>query len=208
MQIIILFFIFLILINLSLSFFPLWNIKNSAINLMPKEYNRELFYTLFDKVIDKYHIQLNRTIRIDNNNHQITANHYNLYKNPLDDQGKTKFSDIESVYILGNQLLVCPKGSFHPYLYHYCDNYDIKIPENFKDNGDWELKCKQDGDFIIVYYLNSNNKYYQYKINDDTIDYKYEKRISDGFYDFKWTNIIRDSQKIVIAILKEKMNYY
>ena len=101
--------------------------------------------------------------------------------------------------------MICPKGKYHPYLFHYYNKYEIKIPYDFQENDDWELKCywQINEGFLFVSYLNGNNKLYQYEIKDNEIQLKKEGTISDMIYDFKWTtNEITD--KPMIIILKEE----
>ena len=63
MVIIFFFFIFVKLINISFSLIPIWNLKESSIDLLPERKEQEFsFITLYDENENEIHINLTKII--------------------------------------------------------------------------------------------------------------------------------------------------
>ena len=62
------------------------------------------------------------------------------------------FEDIDShysnVYGFNNEILICPKGKYHPYKFNANEYY---IPSGFTEVEDWNLKCY---DHYSAHFLN------------------------------------------------------
>jgi hypothetical protein len=69
MVIIFFFFIFVKLINISFSLIPIWNLKESSIDLLPERKEQEYsFITLYDENKNSVHINLTKIISKDSQN--------------------------------------------------------------------------------------------------------------------------------------------
>ena len=118
-------------------------------------------------------------------------------KNELTYNSVTKevaFEGIESVHFnqLASVVLICPKGSFHPYEFYY--DYYVKP---FDYEGNWELSCIEHGTgyFLVfyvhnggnaLYYVEGNNKDYKRSSSfDELYGYKLYER-SDGGTEYKY----------------------
>ena len=118
-----------------------------------------------------------------------------------------KFDDIESVYEnqLGAERLVCPKGKFHPYNFYY-DTYIV--PENFVEQGDWDLSCyKHETGYFLIFY--QNNGYYSlyYKKGDNSITRT--SAVSFEFFAYKlpeYSNNVHN-YKYALPSLREEGGY-
>ena len=183
-------FIFLKLINLSISLVPIWDIKNSSIEL-----DKSKTITLHTKdsgpkisLIKKF--EENETSLYDQN-----------YIN-VQDKGskKTNWEDIESSYSLDNWgYIICPKGrNFLNIFYSESNTFDEIKPTNFEnenkvaDNDQWELLCYRigDKDFMFQGFLEQEKikNMYGYKYSNKDNNWK-SLPLSDSssFLDFKLT---------------------
>ena len=122
------------------------------------------FYDIYEKDEIGFKITLNKTIsRTDDKLINI--------ENILTVKSDTKtvsFENIDSHYLnkLGAEVLICPKGKFHPY-----DFYEDKsiIPNNFEEIEYWDLRCyfHDTGYFFVIYsYSEKENCFYSYNNND------------------------------------------
>ena len=117
-------------------------------------------------------------------------------KNYLTVNGNTKivdFDQIDSQYqgsIICN-ILICPRGKFHPYNFEE-GNY-VEIP-GFTENGDWDLRCynHKSGYFLIFYLLHEGSNFF-FKFGSKTIT-ELGGYISPNFYDYKLENKDYESQ--------------
>ena len=192
--------IFFILFFQTYSVIPIWDFNAQSIDLLSSQesnYN----YTTYNSV----NIRLEKIF--------IRNNGIITYKNQLTIGDVTKevpFDYIGSYYLnlLGHDILICPKGKFHPYDFY--NNQSI-IPSDFEENGDWELKCykHETGYFLIFYLMNGGQKiFYRVNINNEDeiriinerfmyqnlYDFKLENGISENVYEYKFPIIIQDGE--------------
>ena len=145
------------------------------------------------------------------------------HTNYLDIDGQSEIEvDFENIESYSRNLIICPKGKYHPFNYH---TKTYITPSNFEDKGNWDLKCySHDTGYFLVFYLNNdNNLYYNYmSINEiftgnefkskliDTIniskifDFKLEdgKNPIDMWKNFKMLALIYDDEYIKLKLLQ------
>ena len=144
------YFIFLFLNQLSLiySTIPNWNIDNLSVELYSPSSSQSTYnYILYNS--DGFVLTKIITRNADGT---LTV------KNELTYNSVTKvveFDGIQNIYYneLASEVLICPKGSFHPYEFYY--DYYIKP---FDYEGNWELNClKHDTGYFLVFYIHNGN---------------------------------------------------
>ena len=128
---------------------PNWNIDALSVELFsPSSSQTTYLYDLYKK--SGFVLTKNITRKSDGT---LTS------RNQLTYNSVTKivaFEGIESVYFnqLQSEVLICPKGSFHPYEFY--NDYYIKP---FDYEGNWELSChKHDTGYFLVFYAHNGNK--------------------------------------------------
>jgi len=180
--------IFIIVIN---SFFfifsvvPLWNFKQSSIDLLQNRNNYS--YEIAYKYIYEMEVKLEKTI-YKNEAGKIIHENYLTAKNEA--KIKVKFENIDSSYKLdGYGKIICPMGKYNPFR---LDNNNMEeiINNNFNQaEYDWNLKCyyHRTGHFLTSYLNNGENQIYFLKS-----DYTYKSehlKIHNEMYDFKLVNL-------------------
>ena len=172
----------LTLIHIIYSFIPVWNFYSQSVDLLSSvsSYN----YTIYESTYEGYNVKLEKKISRINNN--IIQKNY-LIVNNVDIQ-EVEFEDIDSFYInkIGCDLLICPKGKFHPYNFY---DHLYMSPQEFdeNENENWELKCYNHGlSYFLIFYLMKSgySLYYSKDNNEISKSYLYWESI----YDFKLEN--------------------
>ena len=162
------------------SIVPLWNFKNSAINLLS---NSDTYtYVICDRESYNMKIKLEKTIT-----KGTTISETNRIYIDEKDRGETNWEDIESFYKINNIKYICPKGKYFMYI-DSDDSFKEMIPKDFTDEGDWELKCyyqNQEG-YMFVTFLNKYSTIYVYYL-DGSNKWDNNLKIHQGLYDYKWT---------------------
>ena len=167
------------------SIVPLWNFKNSAINLLSNSDTHT--YIICDRENYNMRIKLEKTIT-----KGTKISETNRIYIDGKDRGETNWEDIESFYNINNAKYICPKGKYFMYI-DTGESFKEMIPNDFTDEGDWELKCyyqNKEG-YIFVTFLNKYSTIYVYNINGPN---KWENkiRIEQGLYDYKWTTEMKN----------------
>ena len=196
------------LLNLIVSIIPNWNLSSSAIDLLSSSNDYE--YSIYDRYL--WNISVNLRKKIERNGNMINHTNY------LDIDGQSEIEvDFENIESYSRNLIICPKGKYHPF------NYDTKtyiISSNFEDKGNWDLKCySHDTGYFLVFYLNNdNNLYYNYEGNEfkskliDTIniskifDFKLENGENtvnnNAWIEYKMLALIYDDEYIKLKLLQ------
>ena len=131
---------------------PVWDFSSQSTELFSSQvssYN----YTIYESNSLSLDIKLEKVFNRANN--IITHKNYLTIGETIQE---VEFEEIDSVYVneLDCSILICPKGKYHPYNFA---GDEFIVPDGFKENDDWELKCfKHDTGFFLVFYLN-NNRY-------------------------------------------------
>ena len=125
---------------------PNWDLNGQSIQI-PSD--NKITYENSDYGIN---VKLERKIQIENGvvivKNYLTVNSY---------EREVPFEDIDSHYsnVFGfvNEVLICPKGKFHPYKFNANEYFK---PEEFKEIENWDLKCYNHftGHLLILYLPN------------------------------------------------------
>ena len=179
MKNILLYLLYLLIINNSIQVVPLWNFESSSFNLFANgEYHK---YNIIEKQLNEVTIRLERKIFKENGNINIINSLF------LNNQyfGNPDYDDIESFYQNNISYLVCPKGKFHMYIYNKNTRQTrIAMPFYFENYGDWNLMCNYQWgpDSMFIAYLGGKYGFYQYNFQEETFTTK--TMFDDGIYAF------------------------
>ena len=182
-----------------LSPIPNWNISQQA-NYLDVSSN-PMNYTIYAKTA--YNIRVELIKRISKSGTQIeTQNYLYVYNSSsnLIDKKEVEFEDIDSHYTnkMGYDILICPKGKFHPY--DFKNGRHLNPPSGFADTGGWDLRCydHNTGYFYMFYLLNNgNNFFYKYNGGINKKDY-----INTYIYDYILENGNLGDHKYKFCYLK------
>ena len=190
-------FLFLLLLKILHinSSIPNWDMESVSMNLFSTDSTRDEYkYDLYNS--DGFLLQ--KIITKDGD--KIKYKNYLTYNGG--DGREVDFERFESKYWnqLGVGIVICPKGSFHPY-----DFYDKKYIKSFEGEGNWDLSCysHETGYFIMFYAHNGGNYIYYAKGNNGNI-----KRFDGGFgelYSYKlpeYTNKGKNYEYRLPSLLK------
>ena len=134
---------------------PVWNFSNQAIDLLDS--GNEHYYNIYQKNYDSLTVTLWKKIFKENG---VLSN--KTYVAVGEVNKEVDFEDIESHYPnkLGVNVVVCPRGKFHPY--NFDSNSYITPDDSFEDKGDWDLSCyyHKSNHFLIFYLNNANFNFY------------------------------------------------
>ena len=176
-------FLFILLLYVQ-SPIPNWDITTQA-NILEVS-GDSLDYTLYEKSDSNLNLKVILKIIIEKSGDNIVSK-YKVFvydSSGTDSKGSQEvgFSDIDSFYTsqLGKNILICPKGKFHPYDF---EGGNYIVPSGFDDKGGWDLRCfyQGTGHFYMFYLLNNGkNIFYMYNGGYTQLDYVYSY-----FYDFK-----------------------
>ena len=122
-------YLFFILILYVFPILPVWNIKNTSIDLLPGKTTADNHeYTIQSGKMYELEAELKKKIT---RKSDLSVEHNNYLTLDSVDKGKIDFEYFESYYKWkGNQIL-CPKGNYNPYKVSG-SNYD-----EIKKNDDW-----------------------------------------------------------------------
>ena len=130
--------IFFILISISLSFTPEWNLTSSGIDLLSST-NKYEYIVYQHKKLQGKDLTMNRTITLNNG----ATNVKNIiYFGEQQRDVTNHFDNIQNSNLLAGAPVICPYGSFLPYYYGSDSLNPVKInnfdPQLIKDS---RLKC-------------------------------------------------------------------
>jgi len=201
---------YILFFNSILPAYPLvqkWNLIDSSIDLLANTDNMAI--KEFEEEKDNLYIQLYKWIQKENGT-IVSRNNLKIAKdNMFIFEGDVNFDKIESIYYINNNIIVCPKGKYHPVFFYGNQYSNLSLP-NFKEKGDWELKCYHhySGYFLVFYLMNKDSQlFYKYLQNDNWKT----KVLHEEIYDFKLVNE-EDSQSNIeypfTYIIKEENNIW
>ena len=181
---------------------PVWDLPSSSIGLLSSSSTYK--FLIYSKVSDDITVTLTKAITKNDNN--ITSKNYLTVNSTTIE---VDFEGIDSHYAnkLGCNILICPKGKFHPFDFI---NRRFITPPSFEEKGDWDLRCydHNNGHFIIFYLMNEDKNFYYYKgnniaecsgyISDNLFDFKLENGNNEFNYEYKFPIIILYDENILI----------
>jgi len=187
------FILFIGLITFIFTQVPVWNLSNSAINLLENS-------TSFNyKIYSNTNPSLNLTKEIRKINDEISQQNYVEFK---DNILNTTWEGIQQVYEIDGTTYVCPTGNSH--LSEYDSNgFKELIEEEFKNEKDWDFTCNylaNDKNIIFASYLHHNDSnIYGYRIKDKKW---FKLQILGGNLDIVWSNAIdKDNRLFFFSML-------
>ena len=153
-------FIIASLISLIFSVIPIWDLKESSVDLLPENTNEHSF-TFTEK---DYQMKAKLTKTITRSGSVISKTNTMYSETISKTENGVSYEDIESVCVLynndNNRYVICPKGKYHP-IYYLNNNQNTLSAGGIDSNKDWTLKCyKHDTNFIFAFYLNYGINYY------------------------------------------------
>ena len=155
---------FLVIFNSSFFVFSVvqqWNFENSSKDLLSS--SEPLSVPVLEETKDNLFVKLYKYLAKENGavvyRKYLTVTYNN---NPVFD-GEVNFDKIESFHRFDNDNIICPKGKYHP-TYFYSNTFSTLSLSEFKDNGDWELKCiSHEQGYFLVFYLMNGESHFFYK---------------------------------------------
>ena len=182
---------------------PIWDLASTSIDLLSQSstYN----HTIYQSSSYGIDVTLTKTIKKIGNN-MIITNYLTVDSNTF----SVDFEAIDSQFTnkLGREIVICPKGKFHPY------DFKNKIfiePNNFEENGDWDLRCYDHfTGFFLIFYLMNDGKNFFYYYNGNIheylssfylFDFKLENKddSKDHNYEYKFPTINYENGNIFIS---------
>ena len=184
--------ILLILLHLSCSVLPSWNL-NASIELLNKS-EQSKTYEMWNREMYEVNIIFKKIFTREREEGPI-----NLTNNMLIKDSKTQgiilesnvtWNDIESFYKIKDKIYICPRGKDHIYV-HDKEKNELKelIPDGFPENGDWDLKCYYQYNIstMFISYINKYPDIYALKIEDSGYKWQNISYFNDGLFDYHWT---------------------
>ena len=158
---------------------PLWNLENSAINLLSS--STEYTYIVVDRELYGMKVKLTKTIK----KTETGISHENFLSVNGGTPFKVDFENIESFYNINSKYIICPKGKNK--LYSATDKAYFE-PTGFYNSGNWDLKCYKHNTkyFVVMYLMNGDKPYYYSPFEDTSGDFNWRnKYVASQLYDFK-----------------------
>ena len=179
--------LFILFFQFSLSKIKICELNDISTDLLNSQDSYE--YIIYNETKENITITLKKQIsktRVKN----IVSKNYLYLKNISENNivnYEVPFENIDSFYlnILYSDILICPKGKFHPY--NLINNISI-VPPSFEDRGDWDLKCYlHDTEFFLIFYLMNTFKNFYFSYSNGEIK-ECKNYFYDKLYDFKLEN--------------------
>ena len=176
--------IFSILISISLSFIPEWNLTRAAKDLLENKDTYE--YIVYDKVfVDRKEIKMKRRITKVNG---IVKTKNIIYFGDDEIGKEVRFDNIQSCHKVFGRYIICPYGNFHPY---DCQSGEYLYLFDAQIIGDWDLKCiyhSASVKFYVSYLRKKEPNFYYAKEYKNYKFVWYPIFFTDEYFDFKLNN--------------------
>ena len=194
---------FILLVELFILIFsqvPVWNLSNSAINLL-LDNSTPFKYTIYKN--DTMNFILTKEIK--KTNEDITQQNYVEFNGNI---FNTTWEGIHQIYKIGENIYVCPTGKDH--LSKYNGNQFEKFYEpKISIEHDWDFTCnylEKEKNILFISYLHSGDaNIYGYKVSKGEW---FENKMNEGYLDIIWSNdLIEDNSKIELFSLLLKENF-
>ena len=120
---------YILFFNSILPAYPLvqkWNLRDSSIDLLDNTDGMAIKEYVEGK--DNLYIQLYKIIRKENGSIVSTNNLKIAKDNMFIFEGDVNFDKIESFYYINNNIIVCPKGKYHPVFFYENKYSNLSLP--------------------------------------------------------------------------------
>ena len=155
------FYIFIILILEVFSILPVWNLINTAIDLLPNK-NTEEFHEYTIETKEMYSLTAILKKKISRKNDLSVQHKNSLILNNVD-KGTVNFEYFESYYTWSDNQILCPKGNYNPFKVSGNDYIEITYNNNWIKSDRTDLKCylhRSGSQHLLVYYLMNEDNYF------------------------------------------------
>jgi hypothetical protein len=183
-------YLFFILILYVFPILPVWNIKNTSIDLLPGKTTADNHeYTIQSGKMYDLPAELKKKIT---RKSDLSVEHNNYLTLDSVEKGTVNFEYFESYYKWkGNQIL-CPKGNYNPYKVSESNYDEIKYSDDWIQNEKTDLKCywHRSGVHLLVYYLrNGENHFLELSGSGTSLVENSKLRFDvEEIYDFRLVN--------------------
>ena len=186
-------FIIFSLILLVATVLPIWDLKESAIDLLDNtEHTHE--YIIHESSMYSLKVSLKKNISINDgniiHNNYATIYEYVSENNPQVSisERSVEYENIESFYKLTDLRVLCPQKNFN--VINLNDNLNEIQFNNWTNENSWDLKCyyHRMGYFLVYYLMNGKNQIQAYKESTKSWEIYNDIQIGDEIYDFKLEN--------------------
>lgn len=183
-------FIIFSLILLVGTVLPIWDLKESAIDLLDNtEHTHE--YIIHESSMYSLKVSLKKNISINDgniiHNNYATIYEYVSENNPQVSisERNVEYENIESFYKLTDLRVLCPQKNFN--VINLNDNLNEIQFNNWTNENNWDLKCyyHRMGYFLVYYLMNGKNQIQAYKESIKSWEIYNDIQIGDEIYDFK-----------------------
>ena len=175
--------IFLNLLFSIISILPNWNLESSSRILLDSNTNTHS-YTIIEKDMYNLKAEFNKTIKRAENG-DITHENTLIINNV--NYGTVPFEQIESLYDVNSNKILCPMGKFDTFKIN--SNNLEQINNNIDKKNDWDIKCYYHGSTtnLIVFYFNNGESQAYILRNGNYVKYNI-MQLHRELYDFKLSN--------------------
>ena len=140
---------------------PVWNLKNTAIDLLPNKNTAETHeYIIETRTMYTLTTELKKTI---SRKSDLTVQHKNTLKLNNVDKGTVNFEYFESYYSWSGNQILCPKGNYNPYKVSGSSYEEITYSNTWIKSDKTDLKCyyhRSGNHHLLVYYLMNGENYF------------------------------------------------
>ena len=182
-------YLFLISFLEVVSVLPVWNLKNTSIDLLPNRTTTEYHeYTIETRTMYNLATELKKKI---SRKSDLSVQHINNLKLNNVDKGAVSFEYFESYYLWSSNQILCPKGHHNPYKVNENNYEEIEYSSSWIKNNKIDLKCyyhRSGSHHLLVYYLmNGENYFLEFSGTSLVENAKLSFNIEE-IYDFKLKN--------------------
>ena len=184
------FYLFLIILSNVFSVLPVWNLKNTSIDLLPHKTTSEYHeYTIINSV-KMYELTATLKKKL-SRKADLSVHHANNLELDNVDKGAVTFEYFESYYKWSSNQILCPKGIYKPYKVNGNNYEEISYNNTWLQNNKTDLKCyyhRSGGEHLLSYYFMNGENYFLEFSGTSLIENSKLRFNVDEMFDFKLEN--------------------
>ena len=181
-------YLFFILILYVFPILPVWNIKNTSIDLLPGKTTADNHeYTIQSGKMYDLPAELKKKIT---RKSDLSVEHNNYLTLDSVEKGTVNFEYFESYYSWSSNQILCPKGNYNPYKVSGSNYDEIKKNDDWIQNEKTDLKCywHRNGIHLLVYYLRNGENHFLELSGTNLVENTNLRFDVEEIYDFKLYN--------------------